>query len=309
MEVNEEATEKQTKMWNSFSKTYEDSFENITIQSSVILYSLTKAKKFSKICEVGVGCGLASRMFIANIMKKGAFYFCSDFSDEMNRIYYEHFQECDTAFNPKVKLEWIKDSEAINVTKKAEDMGEDIEKKLFLHQANNEKLPYPDESFDLYLSSLSLMLVDNYMNQLKEAYRVLEKGGVAGFTVHGKPENCNYLSFVPDVIKSLGHEIPPATTKPITHLCDKDSLHTDLTNVGFTIIKTFYTNINMLFDDVMILFDSLIKSPILKNLVDNLTEDQKEELFVEMKKQWEIKYGPETTEVQEWQILVCIVTK
>lgn len=38
--------------------------------------------------------------------------------------------------------------------------------------ANNECLPFEDGTFDCYLANLSLMLVDNYKNQLSEALRV-----------------------------------------------------------------------------------------------------------------------------------------
>ncbi len=43
---------------------------------------------------------------------------------------------------------------------------------VFGCKANNESLPFKDETFDCYLANLSLMLVDNHTNQLKEALRV-----------------------------------------------------------------------------------------------------------------------------------------
>lgn len=38
--------------------------------------------------------------------------------------------------------------------------------------ANNESLPFKSNSFDCYIANLSLMLVSNHTNQLKEALRV-----------------------------------------------------------------------------------------------------------------------------------------
>ena len=55
--------------------------------------------------------------------------------------------------------------------------------------ANNESLPFKDETFDCYLASLSLMLVDNYLNMLKEAYRVCKPGSPLAFTIWGRKEN------------------------------------------------------------------------------------------------------------------------
>lgn len=309
MEVDQAAAEKGVKVWNTFSQKYKDIFENFAIQSSVILYSQTRAKNFNRICEVGVGCGQSARMFITSIMKQNAFYFASDLSDEMNKLFYEAHQESDIAFNPKVKLEWIKDVDSIDVAKQVQDMGEDITRKLFVHQANNEKLPYPDESFDLYLSSLSLMLVDNYKNQIAESYRVLEKGGTAGFTVIGRPENCNYLTFIPDILKTLGHEIPLSMSKPITHLSDSESLEKDMREAGFSTVKTFHTKVNIAFEDEKEHLDLIIQAPVFKNILDDFSEDKKEEFLAELNTKWNEKFGPETTDNPEWEILICVVTK
>ncbi len=52
--------------------------------------------------------------------------------------------------------------------------------------ANNEYLPYFDATFDCYMANLSLMLVDNYKNMLKEAIRVTIPGATFGFTIYGR---------------------------------------------------------------------------------------------------------------------------
>ena len=55
----------------------------------------------------------------------------------------------------------------------SEKAGEDYSKFVFGCQANNEKLPFGDGCFDAYISNLSLMIVHNHKNMIKEAYRVL----------------------------------------------------------------------------------------------------------------------------------------
>ena len=52
--------------------------------------------------------------------------------------------------------------------------------------ANNECLPFKDATFDCYLANLSLMLVDNHKNMLKEALRVTQSGAALAFTVWGR---------------------------------------------------------------------------------------------------------------------------
>ena len=54
---------------------------------------------------------------------------------------------------------------------------------------DNECLPYEDCISDRYISNLSLNLVNNPMNMLKEAHRLLKSGGIAAFSVLGKCED------------------------------------------------------------------------------------------------------------------------
>ncbi|CAI2376505.1 unnamed protein product [Moneuplotes crassus] len=309
MENNKEDIIKEPKDWDTFVEMYQDVLEHFAMQSPIILYSLTQAKKFSKICEVGVGPGLAARMFISNIMKKGAAYFCSDLSDEMIKGFYDNFQNCDSALNPRNKLEMIEDFETIDTNKHIKEMGDEIEKKLFLVKASNEKLPYPDECFDLYLSSLSLHIVDNYMVQLEEAYRILEIGGVAGFTIPGRKENCTIHHFVPDVLESLGYSIPPPSKKDPNHLSNKEALEKDFKKIGFSVVKTYYTQANFIMKNVTEMLNIIIKFKILSSVLSTLSPTQMQELTAELEKQWELKFGQGTTEVQELELLVVIATK
>jgi len=249
-------------------------------------------------------------MFISDLMKDDATYFSSDISDEMNRLYVENFEKSNAALNPKIKLEWIKDSsEQIDIEKYIDGMGSDISKKLFCIQADNEKLPYPDNSFDLYLSSLSLMLVNNYKNQISECYRVLQPGGKAGFTTFGRPENCNYATFIPEVLKDLGHDIEKL---PANHLFDTGNivqLEKDFRDIGFTSVKLYYIKNNILFENEIEQLEILLQSPVLKNLIDNLTEEEKQKFLEELNKQWNQRFGVDSIEPTEWELLVCVVAK
>ena len=78
----------------------------------------------------------------------------------------------------------------------------DYEKGIHLKSyiANNEKLPFGSEEFNSYTANLSLMIVDNHMNQLREAHRVLRKDGIAGFTVWGRRENCALFTLISKAI-------------------------------------------------------------------------------------------------------------
>lgn len=309
MEVNTKASERNSKEWGNFADRYESILENTTMQSSIILYSITRAKDYNRICEVGVGCGLSARMFISNVMKKGAFYFGSDIADQMNQNFEERYRKSDLPLNSDIKYQWIEDSEAVDVQKYADDMGRDVGKKVFHLKADNEKLPYPDQSFDCYLSSLSLNLVNNHKNQLAESYRVLEKGGVAGFTVLGRFEKCNYITFIPEVLSSMGHDIGITDLKHPTHLGDRDLVEKDAKEAGFSSVKTYFTNINILFENDMELFNFMANCPATCHFFDQLDDDQMEDFMVEYKKQYEERFGSKTSDPLEWEILVAIAVK
>lgn len=62
-------------------------------------------------------------------------------------------------------------------------------KSVFSCMADNMRLPFDNESFDCYISNLSLMIVPNHSKQIQECYRVLKPGSYACFTVWGRPEN------------------------------------------------------------------------------------------------------------------------
>ena len=52
------------------------------------------------------------------------------------------------------------------------------------------------------------MIVNDYQKQLSEAYRILEVGGVAGFTVWGRKENTKFFTFMPEIFERNGVKLP-----------------------------------------------------------------------------------------------------
>ena len=219
-EIDEAKTEKIRQTWNEFLECYEDFLENATFQGSMNLYSLTNSRKVDRICEVGVGCGLSSRMFVFELMKQGAVYFASDISDGMVQCFYDKFV---TSFglegegyavskDKKVGIKIAEANESLDTIQLVEEMG-DISKKVFILRANNELLPYPDSYFDVYISNLSLMIVANHHNQLLESYRVLREGGYAAFTVWGRKENTALFALPEQVFQECGFELPASNSK------------------------------------------------------------------------------------------------
>ncbi len=97
---------------------------------------------------------------------------CTDISDEMIQLLEEKFKKAEfTKIDGNrviVRKEEVEDTMDIeNIV-----MNEKCERLVMALVANNECLPFKNESFDCYIAHLSLMLVDNYQNMLKEALRV-----------------------------------------------------------------------------------------------------------------------------------------
>jgi len=78
--------------------------------------------------------------------------------------------------------------------------GHDVE----FYEASAEDLPLPDGSFDRYVANFVLHLVTNPEQMLREARRVLKPGGVAGFSMWGRPENSPFWTLTSAVLNELG---------------------------------------------------------------------------------------------------------
>ena len=86
------------------------------------------------------------------------------------------------------------------------------------HEMDMEKLGFEDESFDLAYSSLAIHYVDNWTQPLKEAYRILRKGGQYIFSC-GHPIDSAVEYETVDGVKyaRLGREIDLGTNKRTTY--------------------------------------------------------------------------------------------
>ena len=65
-------------------------------------------------------------------------------------------------------------------------------------------LPYPDASFDRYVCNMTIHYAPDADAFMREAARVLDKGGLAAFTVWGREEQSSGFTLVPSVKKRLG---------------------------------------------------------------------------------------------------------
>ena len=68
---------------------------------------------------------------------------------------------------------------------------------------------FEDEQFDVVVSNLCLQLVSSPQNMVSESFRVLKKGGYAGFSVWGKKEYSKHFHATEEILKKNGIFFPP----------------------------------------------------------------------------------------------------
>jgi ubiquinone/menaquinone biosynthesis C-methylase UbiE len=73
-----------------------------------------------------------------------------------------------------------------------------------LKEADNEQLPFKDNSFDCIISNFSLNLVSNPHKMLRESARVLNKGGLSAFSVWGRPKDSLVFTIYSSILKKMG---------------------------------------------------------------------------------------------------------
>ena len=77
-----------------------------------------------------------------------------------------------------------------------------------VREANAEELPFADAAFDRYLANLNLMLVLDPDRALAEAHRVLRTGGLAAWSVWGRPEHSPMFTLPVLAARRVGIELP-----------------------------------------------------------------------------------------------------
>ena len=170
--------------------------------------------------DVATGSGL-NVLIIASMIKNpstsGHLLVTSDISPLMQEAFIRRFEEAGFMMNPNNSVYTCADEILKPLSFSDEEKG--IHVKTYI--ANNEKLPFLSEQFESYTASLSLMYVENRHNQLREAYRVLRKEGIAGFSVWGRRKNFAFVTLAQRAIVMAGVRFPKTATDPFYLGVDK----------------------------------------------------------------------------------------
>ena len=180
-------------------------------------------------------------------------------------------------------------------------------KQVFIHEADSEKLPYPSNCFERYISNLSLFLNSDHKQALKESYRVLQKDGVAAFTVIGRVENDSFWKITIDAFKAVGIDDIDFGKDP-HHLCDKDALKKDLEEVGYKNIKMSYVTINLSWK-VEEAYKFSYKAPFISHLHQKLSAEDKMKYEAEFMRLGELNFGGESLDIPQIEMLMAFGQK
>ncbi|KAL4479122.1 hypothetical protein ABPG72_008952 [Tetrahymena utriculariae] len=173
------------------------------------LINMLKIQDRKSILEVGAGAGFLFNHTM-NFKKHDAQYIATDLSEKMLQYILR-----------RLKIEEpFKDGMVID------------KYNLRIQKANGEELPFEDNTFDCYIANLCLQITTDPAKMLKESHRVLQKGGVAGFSVWGEKEKSSLFTIIPQVLTENGCTYPQIRSN--FHLNDREKLIKMMEEAGFS---------------------------------------------------------------------------
>lgn len=188
--------EKQKKHWDNYAKEFSLSrgLENNPIVAA--LGNLAKIRSSNSIIDVGCGPGYGVK-YLSHLCKTGTIIYGVDFSSEMiticNEVFSQYIDFNSNTNNSFEVLQPITTSTTDKLSLTPSTQGVHVK---FI-EANCESLPFQNEQFDSYISSLCFQITNDYSKALNEMYRILKPGGHFAFAIWGKKEemSCRMIEF------------------------------------------------------------------------------------------------------------------
>lgn len=320
--------------WNDCSKTYADETESVTLQSAMNLYNLVNVSKAKRIIDAGCGPGLSSQVLMNTLMKSGSTLYWVDIAEKMIDLLEEKFKhegwineshtidedssdmESDDCYS-QIQCQNVTSYQRIHLNSERKiDHLEYYEnnlkvgsngKRVFSMVSDIEQLPFPDSSFDAYVSNLVIQFTPNYISALFEAQRVLWKGGKAAFSVWGREENCTFLTFLPDILDRNGIKVDPDLDVDFT-LLDPDQIMEDAKDLGFSSAKKLHLPFYYSIMNGQEMWEFLNSSTSCKQL-QALNEQTRQKVKEDVIKEFDQRFGEQTDEMISLEVTVILCTK
>lgn len=207
--------------WNEFQKDYTTVIEpsmlslyTLLFNSSNILATNNLENKKKSILELACGGGSGLEYMCNQLISREieAEIYATDISDNMLNCTFNRLKKLN-----KINLNLL-NSDDICIEK----VDNNSKINVFLKEADNENLPFKENNFDMIISSLSLHLVSNPDNMIKECNRVLKNDGYAFYSLWGRPEKCLPFTVLANNLKKFGLSMPDSRSN--FHLSEHEIL-------------------------------------------------------------------------------------
>ena len=235
----------------------------------------------NRILEVGCGTGLGGLLFSQITETQPFIYYATDYAPNMLSLAYSRFEKKQLLSTPSLEVTHTPSLPTEKIT-----LPEELPAKSQLHllRANGMDLPFVDESFESYFSSIVVHIVPNPQKMIQEAYRVLKPNGIAAFGAWGRKQKSIFFTLLPKILIQNGIEIPDtagAKSKFMLGGEGDEKIREYVANAGFKDVKIHYkdTEINILNMDVLWWFFAHDEpfSSILKKAGEEKTQEIKKQ--------------------------------
>lgn len=201
--------------WDAFAKVFSEQLSLSTTAMGVNMLSFMKMPQAHSVLEIASGSGQLAKIALQNYLSPTAHYTAVDLSPEMVRI-------------TKATLEAL---------------GPQVANRLTIREANAEALPFENAHFDRVISNYVLHLTEKPENMVAEISRVLRSGGIAGFTVWGRPEHSPQFTINASVLRRMGVDMKPSSRSPF-HLHDMNKTRELVRQAGaFSRVVAYYSQV------------------------------------------------------------------
>lgn len=261
--------------WNSFQKDYtkiiEPNMQSLFVllfNSSNLLNSFHTNKNRKFILEPGCGGGAGLEYMCNELHKRNieADIHGTDISNNM--LYY--------AFDRLKNINYI-NLDFIDSDKKKINNNAKIN--LYLKEADNENMPFEADKFDMIIANLSLHLVSNPDNMVRECKRLLKPdvNANAYYSIWGRPENCLPYTVIANNLKKAG--IPLPNQRSNFHLSKHEKLRKLFERNGITKYKIQNTFIPYNYSKGEDYLFMLKNGFNIDEIIKDCTEEQKKDII------------------------------
>jgi ubiquinone/menaquinone biosynthesis C-methylase UbiE len=305
MDTHHEEEKENKEFWNVQATFYEGWLDYGTMQGSMSLYNFALAKRAKRILEIGVGTGLAPRLFATMFMQPGSVYFNGDLSPKMVEIFKKNFDRSGLNDITNLNFKVLEEKSMYEIPQPSEETSN--LKQIYAHVANACKLPYPDESFDRYFSTSTINSLDSPDKMLSEAYRVLEKGGKIGISIRGRRVHSLFIDIGKQATEKAGFVFDTGM-HDYFYLSENEVLKDKVIEAGFTNVRFYYANNNFMFTSKDELWEYQLKTTYNSSIASFSKEDQDKirKCFDEI---YDENYEKDPTLLNCMEIIICVGDK